>query len=375
MTSRERMIAALEGREVDRIPVAPYFWGAEYSWKLVGKPIWEVLHGDGDMTLAVLEALDERHGCDWVIPLHGSSRALRGKTYSREDHSRVYFTEDSTGDEWVFHKEGHWLVRAEEVGEARGDNLGAGTEPPRGKAEADDWLKRHFGHLEAPPPPHEPNRRLRERFPDRFLCSSVIAPFAGLAYVLGFEPTLMLLHDDPGLCAYLIERTMAHVPVHCANLATDGFDAGLMVDSWASADIMSPRTYRDWIAPLHKLVSDELHRAGLKSVMYNTGNVLPMLDTIAGLGYDAISVEERIKGIEMDIGEIRRAVGPDQCLFGNFDAYLLLAGERDAISREARRQIDSAGPGAFVMGTGSPVCDATEPDVIDYWIGEIRACR
>lgn len=375
MTSRERMIAAFEGRQVDRIPVAPYFWGAEYSWKLVGKPIWEVLHGEGDMTLAVLEALDERHGCDWVIPLHGSSRALRGKTYSREDHSQVYFTEDSTGDEWVFHKEGHWLVRADRVGETRGDNLGAGVEPPRGRAEADEWLKRHYGHLDAPPPPHEPDRGLRERFPDRFLCSGTIAPFAGLAYVLGFEPTLMLLHDDPGLCAYLIERTMAHVPAHCEHLAADGFDAGMMVDSWASADIMSPQTYANWVAPLHKLVSDELHRAGLKSVMYNTGNVLPLLDTIASLGYDAISVEERIKGIEMDIGEIRGAVGPDQCLFGNFDAYLLLAGDRDAVAREARRQIGTAGPGAFVMGTGSPVCDATDPDVIDYWIGEVRACR
>jgi uroporphyrinogen-III decarboxylase len=68
-------------------------------------------------------------------------------------------------------------------------------------------------------------------------------------------------------------------------------------------------------------------------------------------------------------------VGPDQCLMGNFDAYLLARGDRDAIRSEVHRQIDSAGPRAFIMGTGSPICDATEPDVIDFWINEIRGYR
>lgn len=104
------MLAALEGRPVDRIPIAPYFWGAEYVWKIMDRPIWEVLHGEGDITTQVLEALDDRHGLDWVIPLHWSSQQLRGKTFVREDRAHAYFTEDATGEEYVFHKEGHWLA-------------------------------------------------------------------------------------------------------------------------------------------------------------------------------------------------------------------------------------------------------------------------
>jgi uroporphyrinogen-III decarboxylase len=142
-----------------------------------------------------------------------------------------------------------------------------------------------------------------------------------------------------------------------------------MCDSWASADILSPQTYRDWIAPLHRRIAAALHAAGLKAVIYNTGNVLPMLDTLAALGYDALSLEERIKGVEMDIGEVRKVVGPDLCLFGNFDSYLLLAGDRQRIREEVDRQIRGAGSRAFIMGTGSPICDGTEPDTVDYWIG------
>jgi hypothetical protein len=52
------MTAALEGRPVDRIPTAPYIWGAEYVWKLTGKSICEVMHGEGDMGKAVLQAID-----------------------------------------------------------------------------------------------------------------------------------------------------------------------------------------------------------------------------------------------------------------------------------------------------------------------------
>ena len=375
MNSRERMIAALKGREVDQIPVAPYFWGAEYVWKLLGRPIWEVLHGPGDVRLEVVEALDERHGCDWVIPLHGSSGQLADKTMVGEDSAHVRFTDDATGEEWVFHKEGHWLVRACDQETARVANVGAGVEPPRSKSEADEWLKRRYPHLDSPDTPRAPNRSLRERFPDRFLCASMGAPFAGFAYGMGFEPALVLLHDDPSLCAYMMERTMAHMPGQCRSLAADGFDGGMMCDSWASADIMSPETYANWVAPLHKMISDELHKAGLKSIIYNTGNVLPLLDAIAGQGYDAISPEERIKGVEMDIGEMRKRMGPNVCLFGNFDAYLLLSGDRKAIRDEVRRQIQGAGPTSFVMGTGSPVCDGTDPDVIDFWIDEIRASK
>ena len=369
-----------------RAPSRPTSGGAEYSWKLVNRPIWEVLHGEGDLGLELLQVLDRRHGCDWVIPLHASSGALQGKTLVREDRTHVYFADD-LGDEWVFHKEAHWLVRASEAVEARLDHQAPNVDPPHSRAEADDWLRRHYPHLSPDQAASDlgilspskcarhSDRRLRDRFPDRFLCASMPAPFAGLAYTMGFEPALLLLHEDPSLCAYMLERTLADMPGRCAQLAADGFDGGMMCDSWASADIISPETYANWIAPLHRLISDELHRAGLKSIIYNTGNILPLLDTIAALGYDAISPEERIKGVEMDIGGIRRAVGPDVCLFGNFDSYLLLSGDRDAIRREVRRQITAAGPHYFIMGTGSPLCGGTDPEVIDWWVRVVReAC-
>ena len=48
---------------------------------------------------------------------------------------------------------------------------------------------------------------------------------------------------------------------------------------------------------------------------------------------------------------------------------MLLRGTKEDVEREVIRQIDSAGwDGAFVIGTGSPVCDDTDPEQIDLFI-------
>jgi len=88
------------------------------------------------------------------------------------------------------------------------------------------------------------------------------------------------------------------------------------------------------------------------------------------LGMDALTLEEGRKGEPIDIAQVREIMGSKQCIFGNFDAEnVLLRGTRDDIEREVIRQIDSAGrDGAFIMGTGSPVCDNTDPKQIDMFI-------
>lgn len=374
MTPRERMIAAMEGHPLDMVPVAPYFWGAEYAWKLMGISIWELILGSPSNGIEMQQAIMQRHDCDWLLPLHNGSNWLEGKEVTRIEPDKVHFRDIASGAEYVFHLEGHWLHK---VGEADApiSNQGADLDPPSNKLKADEWLKRTFPHLYVNHGQIVPDLQTREVFPDRYYCRCIHAPFAFLAYSLGFEPTLLMLHHNPSLCAYMIERMMTHIPRICEQAAADGCDGGLMVDSFASADIMSPRSYTDWVAPLHREVSDELHRVGLKSIMYNTGNMLPLLDTVAGLGYDAVSIEERIKGVEMDIADVRRQVGPDVCLFANFDAYLLLQGDKDKIKREVGRQLEGGlvNGSRFIMGVGSPICDATEPDSIDFWIAETRA--
>jgi uroporphyrinogen-III decarboxylase len=382
MIPRERMIITLEGGRPDRVPVAPYIWGSEYTWKLLGVPIWQAQHG-AFSALDYCAAIQRRHDFDWVIPLGWGDGFLEGKQIA-QDGGRVFITEPATGRRWEYLRDGHRLVELGANGEPAPERVimpgVIETEGPKTIAEVDAWFERTGTDPAAATMAYATHRAptaLRKRFPDHFLAAEVGAPFHPVCFALGFETALLMLHETPAAFCYMSERLMAGLPALCRWVASNGFDAGMSCDSWASADIISPDTYRDWIAPLHKRVSDELHRAGLKAIFYNTGNVLPFLPVMKDMGWDAISVEERIKGVEIHIGDVREAVGPRQCLFGNFDAYLLLRGDRQAIESEVQRHFDTAGRhGAFVMGTGSPICDGTDPATLDFWIGAVhRSCR
>jgi len=381
MIPRQRMTIALDGGRPDRAPVAPYIWGAEYLWKLLGVPIWQAQHG----SLSALDycaAIQRRHDFDWVIPLGWGDGFLEGKQVA-EEAGRVLVADTGSGRRWEYLRDGHRLVELGPDGAAKPERVVIPSvieaEPPATIAEVDAWFERTGTDPVAATMAYAGRRApaaLRDSFPDHFLAAEVGAPFHPVCFALGFETALVMLHETPGAFCHMSERLTAGLPALCRWVASNGFDAGMSCDSWASADIISPDTYRNWIAPLHRRVADELHRAGLKAILYNTGNVLPFLAAMKEMGWDALSVEERVKGVEIPIGDVREAVGPGQCLFGNFDAYALLRGDRAEIESEIHRQFDAAGrDGAFVMGTGSPVCDGTDPEVIDFWLDTVhRVC-
>jgi len=373
------MLAAMEGRKPDSVPVAPYFWGEEYVWRLMGKPVWQVSLGARDTWREIIRAAQARHDCDWVISLGGGSGFLEGKEVE-EQEGRVLISEPASGQRWEYLMEGRRLVEVDQRGRPMPESAkttGALHEPITSIEAADRWLEER-GHSQPATSeedaPDEPSDWLVENYGNRYLTAGVVGGgFHQLCYSLGLETALIMMVEAPRVAAHMLERFMTDVPRRAGRLARLGYDAGFVVDSYASADIISPEMYADWIAPIHRAHARAITRAGLKSIFYNTGNILPLLPTIKTLGFDALSFEERCKGVDLEIAAIRRELGPEQCLFGNFDSYLLLRGERQAIAQEVARQIGAAGrDGTFIMGTGSPICDATDPEIVDFWIA---ACR
>lgn len=377
------MLAAMEGRATDCVPVAPYFWGEEYVWKLVGRPVWHLSLGPPETWQDIIRAVQQRHDADWVISLGGGSGFLQGKQVEERD-GRVLIADPASGQRWEYLMDGRRLVELDSDGRPMSEHAkttGEVHQPLTTKQEADRWFEEH-GYGQPPaedaaaPAGAEPDW-LVENFGERYLVAGVCGGgFHQLCYSLGLETALIMMMETPRVAAYMLERFMADVPRRARWLAATGYDAGFVVDSYASADIVSPKMYEDWIAPIHRAHADAIKRAGLKAIFYNTGDIMPLLPAIKTLGFDALSFEERCKGVEMDIGAIRKEVGPEQCLFGNFDSYLLLRGDRAAIAAEVARQINSAGrTGSFIMSTGSPICDGTDPDIVDFFIACVRAER
>jgi uroporphyrinogen-III decarboxylase len=190
-----------------------------------------------------------------------------------------------------------------------------------------------------------------------------------VVYALGFETGLMLLAAEPRVFARLEELYLDFYEEHYAWASQAGYAGGHMVDSYSGTDTISPEVYRDWVAPIHRQCADMIHRHGLLADLYIPGHVMPILEHLAGQGWDALRIEDTCKSWEQDIGEARRILGDEQCLFGNMSAYALLRGDWEEIRLRAKYQHDAAGrTGPFIISNGSGIPDRTDPHIVDRWI-------
>jgi len=365
------MLKALEGGKPDMVPIAPYFWGAEYTWKVAEVEIWELLYGDRELSFIANDKLYQRHPCDWIFVQGFGSGWLKDKKVEKSQ-GRVFIM-DNNGTRYEFLQDGHQLVRAD-VQEKYVPNTGIIDKGIETRADIDRLFggaRRSPRKQNIPMPTDDWQKRLIDKYSDHvFMVAGGISPFVQACYTLGFETSMVMMKENPDIFIYLMDRHFENSLPHYKRIAAYGYDAVLIAESWASVDIISPKQYEEFAFPYQKAAIDAAHQQALKAILYSTGSLMPILPKMRELDMDALTVEEGRKGAPIEIAKVREILGSKQCIFGNFDAEnVLLQGTKDDIEDEVIRQIDSAGQdGAFVMGTGSPVCDDTEPEQLDMFI-------
>jgi uroporphyrinogen-III decarboxylase len=104
-------------------------------------------------------------------------------------------------------------------------------------------------------------------------------------------------------------------------------------------------------------------------VLYFSGNPMPLLSYLKELPFTAVSFEEDRKNYGIDLGEIRRVLGPDRVLLGNVNASFLEKASEPEILEEVKRQIHLAGRrGNFIVSTGSPVTPGTSLERLRFFL-------
>lgn len=140
-----------------------------------------------------------------------------------------------------------------------------------------------------------------------------------------------------------------------------------MIEYCAGADTISPAMYREFVFPYEQEVAREAHRLGLQVYIWYLGHLMPFLPDMAWLEVDGIYPEQGRKGYETDVVEMRRQLGDRICLIGYNDENALIAGDREALAAEIKRQVEGAGRhGAFMMGTTIITEDTPLEHVDDY---------
>ncbi|MFB3882985.1 MAG: uroporphyrinogen decarboxylase family protein [Armatimonadota bacterium] len=202
-------------------------------------------------------------------------------------------------------------------------------------------------------------KALAKRFPNELpLYTRGTSPYNGLPYRLGFSGMTALI-EMPDKVHSILRRW---VPGPSASLAAQrklGVSLMHIEECNASADILSPRMYEEFVFQYDKPAIQFYEDMGFRTMLYFSGNLMPLLEKIKELPFTALCFEEDRKNYGIDLAEVRRVIGPDKVLFGNLDAWFVERASDEEVLAEVKRQIDVAGPHNFIVSLGSPLTPGT----------------
>ncbi|MBI3119666.1 MAG: hypothetical protein HYZ00_13310 [Candidatus Hydrogenedentes bacterium] len=359
-----RVMAALEQREADRVPVGEFFWSNFLRRARVETGLGDAFdpyrHWDLDFVvinpnmdphitgLRVLENTPERTvvktGFGATIERRGQYPMPLYVDFDTQTYAQM--------DAFQFddpHDARRYGAAIDDQINGVGDALNLGLAPfvERVQAYADDFCV--FG--------------------------SVCEPHEMLWRILGTENVLMKIAEEPGRVAAFIERLGDFLVgiVEGQIAAAQGRLAGLYVWGDVAYDrgmFFSPAYWRDVYKPQVARICAAIHAAGLKTIYHGCGNASAVFDDLIEAGVDAYNPLEAKAGL--DVVALKRRYGRRWAFNGNIDVRVLATNDRHAIRREVLTKLNAAKGGGYIVQSDHSVPDNVDPASYDYMIQLVR---
>jgi len=383
MTSRQRLLAALERQVPDRLPATTH----------------HVMPSFLDRYMQGISSLEffERFGLDaitWTVPHRPDEQA--GEYYDPQQEEIRFLESRRIATD-------NWRVESEEVpgGEYKTTRYSFVT--PRGTLsmvlQSDrhtSWVAEHLikdkadieliaGFATAPKCDVEEVNRVAEDFGERGIVRGHICCFdvfgqpgcwQDAACLVGTERLIMETFDDPGWVGSLLKILQARKKIFVESLAGARYDILELGGGDASSTVISPDIFDRFVAPYDSELIELAHRAGQRIVYHICGGVMPLLERVAGMNPDAVeTLTPPDMGGDADLKDVKQRIGSQVCLIGGFDqGHCLWGCSAEETRREVRRCFEQAGPGGgYILAPSDHFFDAGTA-LLEAFADEARAC-
>jgi len=360
----ERVIAALEHREPDRVPIGEFFWTnflrrarAELD---VGEDFdpyryWDldliVINPNMDPHITGIEVLED-------TPERKVVRTGYGATIERmRNYPMPAFLDFETK---TFEQ-----MEALEFDDPR--------DPRRYFETIDDQINSVADELNLGLPSFVD--RVNMYADDFSVFGSVCEIQEQLWRIIGSENIFYKMVEDPGRLAKFIERVGDFLVgiVEGQVASTDGKLTGMYVwgdVAYVKGMLFSPRYWRDVYKTQLKRICDAIHEAGLAVIYHGCGNASVLFEDMIEVGVDAYNPLEAKAGL--DVVELKRQFGKRWAFNGNIDVRILATNDRDKVRREVLTKLNAAKGGGYIIQSDHSVPDNVDPATYDYVIELVR---
>ena len=201
--------------------------------------------------------------------------------------------------------------------------------------------------------------------------------FFNPAFLRGTTQFLMDMIENPELVRDLIEVTLSYDIPAMQRVVKAGVDVVIFGDDYAdkNSTLMSPRHFKQFVLPGLKRCVDAAHEAGAYVVKHTDGNIMAILDMIVETGIDGLNPLEPVAG--MDIAFLKQRYGDRIALIGNIDCgHLLCRAPIEEVRRVTRETIRVAAPGGgFCLSSSNSIHSSVNPGNFMAMIETWRECR
>lgn len=367
MTSRERLLTALENRKPDRLPATTHTLQRYYL----------DTYEDG----ASNDQFFDRHGLDpvdWIRPIMPD--AAKGQRVSGPDAGGGIVTDQ-------------WRIGSEKLEHPDYRALRYTISTPGGDLVMTvqsnaytSWVSEHLiknrrdieliaKYAPAYVCDTEFVRIRAEAFRARGIVRTAVPGFdiygqpgcwQDAAVLCGIQELIMATYDDPlwvkELLAVLRDRKLVYI----RSMKGAPLDLVELGGGDASTTVISPAIFREFVAPYDEPLIAAAHEAGQKIVYHTCGGMMPILEDIAAMSPDAMETFTPAgMGGDADLAEARRRIGDKVCFIGGFDqGEFFMRSTQEQTRQEVLRCFDACGrDGGFIISPSDHFFDA-RPELI-----------
>jgi uroporphyrinogen decarboxylase len=313
MNSRERVLAALNLEQPDRVPFGEMGIDRPFATRLMN---WEAgtARGTRDTdpyTAGQLKSIARKLNLDTVF------------YYFRPP---IYAEQEIDPNGYVHYGEGHILSE---------DDLGKISLPDP----YDDSFYEDAATFAAE----------KEDYAALLVCRAGLYPTMAS---LGFENFCLSLYMNPEFVEKVLDLYFDWAAAVSERASGIGFDVFVTTDDFASKNglLFDPQVFRDMMIPRYRRIMDKLD---IPWVMHSDGNIMDQIEDLIELGIAGLHPFEKDA---IDIREVKRRYGRQICLWGNVDVNMLSLGGPDDIEKEVRGLIeDLAEGGGYILTSGNSI--------------------
>ena len=384
MNSRERLLSALTGNIPDRLPVTTHHIMDYFrNTYMNGKSNLEIFEHFG---------LDPIH---WTAPLRPNLSA--GDYYDPVDLTSV----EPTHSRWIINDE--WRITSKEIPDQKFLATRFTITTPKGELTAvlqtnqySTWVAEHLIKekkdidliAEFSSNPLCDVARVNneaQAFGERGIIRGHIPGFdiygqpgcwQDAAILVGIEKLIMETYDDPAWVHELLYILFQRKANFVNSLEGAHYDLLELGGGDASSTVISPKIFREFVAPYDARLIELAHQAGQCIVYHTCGGMMPILDDIAAMQPDAIETfTPKGLGGDVNLAEAKKRIGDKICMIGGFDQSRYLWGCSEAETRQAVRDcFEAAGSnGGFILCPSDHFFDA-EPKLLAAFAEEAHKC-